>query len=31
MNAHRCAEIVGFAKKRFEIRIVEIPLPDRFP
>ena len=29
MNAHRSAEIVGFAKKRFEIRIVEIPLPDR--
>ena len=29
MDAHRSAEIVGFAKKRFEIRIVEIPLPDR--
>ena len=29
VNAHRSAEIVGFAKKRFEIRIVEIALPDR--
>src|SRR5206468_11549041 len=29
MNPDRSPEIVGFAKKRFEIRIVEIALPDR--